>query len=81
MAWLLLRLFHHPERAVDFGLRVGITIGVVTFILGALTPPIEWAADRVPERGMGVFGVGLILVGFTLQSAQYWVALLDVPLR
>jgi hypothetical protein len=27
---------------------------------------------------MGVFGVGLILVGFALQSVQYWVALLDI---
>jgi hypothetical protein len=25
-----------------------------------------------------VFGVGLILVGFALQSVQYWVALLDI---
>jgi hypothetical protein len=26
---------------------------------------------------MGVFGVGLILVGFLLQSFQYWAALFD----
>ena len=30
---------------------------------------------------MGVFGVGLILIGFTLQSVQYWAALLDVNVR
>ena len=30
---------------------------------------------------MGVFGVGLILIGFSLQSVQYWVALLDVTIR
>ena len=30
---------------------------------------------------MGVFGVGLILIGFSLQSVQYWVALLDVTVR
>jgi hypothetical protein len=30
---------------------------------------------------MGVFGIGLILIGFTLQSIQYWVALLDVSIR
>jgi hypothetical protein len=28
-----------------------------------------------------VFGIGLILVGFTLQSVQYWVSLLDVTVR
>jgi hypothetical protein len=27
---------------------------------------------------MGVLGIGLILIGFTLQSVQYWVALLDI---
>jgi hypothetical protein len=30
---------------------------------------------------MGVFGIGLILIGFTLQSFQYWVALLDVSVH
>jgi hypothetical protein len=30
---------------------------------------------------MGVFGVGLILIGFSLQSVQYWVALLDVRVQ
>jgi hypothetical protein len=30
---------------------------------------------------MGVFGVGMILIGFTLQSIQYWAALLDLNVR
>jgi hypothetical protein len=30
---------------------------------------------------MGVFGVALILIGFALQSVQYWTALLDVSVR
>jgi hypothetical protein len=30
---------------------------------------------------MGVFGIALILVGFSLQSVQYWVSLLDVSIR
>ena len=44
-------------------------------------PFVEWIADHVPEKRMGVFGVGLILIGFALQSVQYWVALLDVSIR
>jgi len=28
-----------------------------------------------------MFGIGLILIGFSLQSVQYWVALLDVTVR
>jgi len=67
-----------PEHAIAVGLRVGLTMGVVTAIFGSCTPFIEWFADHVPAKKMGVFGVALILVGFTLQSVQYWVALLDV---
>jgi len=32
-------------------------------------------ADNLPERRLGVVGIGLILCGFTLQSIQYWLAL------
>jgi hypothetical protein len=47
----------------------------------AFTPFIEWTADHLPEKRMGVLGVDLILIGFTLQSIQYWLALLDVSVR
>jgi len=69
---------HHREHAVAVGLEAGLAIGVVTAILGTFTPFIEWMADHVPEKRMGVFGVGLIFIGFALQSVQYWVALLDI---
>jgi hypothetical protein len=62
------------------GLKTGLVIGVVTAIVSASVPFIEWVADRLPEKRMGVFGVGLILIGFALQSVQYWVALLDVSI-
>jgi hypothetical protein len=66
------------EHAINVGLRTGLALGVVTAIASSCTPFIEWTADRVPEKRMGVFGVGLILIGFGLQSIQYWLALLDV---
>ncbi|HKD09132.1 MAG TPA: hypothetical protein VKB79_24730 [Bryobacteraceae bacterium] len=69
------------DHALAVGLKAGLAMGIVTAAAGAFTPYIEWMADRIPERRMGVFGIGLILVGFTLQSVQYWVALLDVPVR
>lgn len=71
----------HPQHAITVGLRAGLTIGVVTAIVGPCTPFIEWMADHVPEKGMGVFGIALILIGFSLQSVQYWAALLDVTVR
>jgi hypothetical protein len=69
------------EHALAVGLKTGLAIGIVTAIAGSCTPFVEWMADRVPERRMGVFGIGLILIGFTLQSVQYWMALLDVAVR
>ena len=65
------------EHAIAIGLKAGLAIGVVTAIAGSFTPVVEWTADHVPAKRMGVFGVGLILIGFALQSIQYWVELLD----
>jgi len=71
------------ERAIalSVGLRAGLVIGLVTAVESPFTPFIEWIADHVPERRMGIFGVRLILIGFALQSVQYWLALLDVSIH
>jgi hypothetical protein len=74
-------LAQHREQAFAVVLRAGLTIGVVTVVVGAVTPFVEWTADHLPEKRMGVLGVGLIFVGFTLQSAQYWAVVLDVTVR
>jgi hypothetical protein len=66
---------HERAIAVSVGLKAGLAVGLVTVIAGSFVPLVEWGADRVPEKSMGVFGVGLILAGFALQSVQYWVAL------
>jgi MFS family permease len=72
---------HQRANALSVGVKAGLVIGVVTAISGSCTPFVEWIADQVPEKRMGVFGVSLILIGFALQSAQYWAALLDVSIR
>jgi hypothetical protein len=74
-------LTQQHEHALSVGLRAGLAIGLVTAIAVPFSPYIEWAADHVPEKRMGVYGVGLILIGFTLQSVQYWMSLLDVPVK
>lgn len=71
----------HRSGAIAIGLRTGIAIGLVTAVVGSCTPFVEWTADHIPERRMGVYGVGLILIGFALQSTQYWAVLLDVTVR
>src|SRR6266404_564897 len=63
-------------NALSVGLKAGLMMGIVTAIVVACTPFIEWNADHVPERRMGVLGIGLMCIGFTLQSVQYWVAVL-----
>jgi len=69
---------HERAHALGVSIEIGLMIGAVTAFSSACMPVIEWRADRVPEKRMGVFGVGLILIGFALQSVQYWIALLDV---
>lgn len=72
---------HQGDQALSFGLEVGFVIGVVTATSMTCTPFIEWMADHMPAKRMGVVGVALILFGFALQSVQYWITLLDVSVR
>jgi hypothetical protein len=71
-------LAHQDARALAFGLGAGFVVGVVTGIATFCIPFVEWAAENVPAKRMGVIGVGLIVIGFALQSVQYWVTLLGV---
>lgn len=78
---LICSLFaHHVRHAWWFSLRVGLVVGIVTVVGTTVNPYIEYFADNLPERRLGVFGIGLILCGFALQSLQYWLALFDVHL-
>lgn len=71
---------HHVDHAWSFAIRVGLVTGIVTAVGATINPYIEYYADNLPERRLGVFGIGLILCGFALQSVQYWLALFDVRL-
>lgn len=68
----------HLDHPWMFAIRLGLVTGLATSFGTAINPYIEWYADNLPERRLGAFGVGLILVGFGLQSLQYWISLLDV---
>ncbi len=70
----------HLDHPWFFAIRVGLVTGIVTGVGVTFNPDIEYYADNLPERRLGVFGIGLILCGFTLQSFQYWLALFDVHL-
>jgi hypothetical protein len=70
----------HINHPWLFAIRVGGVTGIVTALGATINPYIEYYADNLPERRLGVLGIGLILCGFTLQSIQYWLALFDVRL-
>lgn len=69
-------LVHHVNWS--FAIRIGLVTGIVTGLGQTVNPYIEYYADNLPERWLGVFGIGLILCGFALQSLQYWLTLFDV---
>jgi hypothetical protein len=71
-------LVRHIEHVWSAAIRLGLVIGIVTGVGTAIVPMIEYYADDLPERRLGVVGIGLILFGFAMQSFQYWLALLDV---
>jgi hypothetical protein len=71
---------HHVDHAWLFAIREGLVTGIVTGVGITVNAYIEYYADNLPERRLGVFGIGLILCGFTLQSLQYWLSVFDVRL-
>jgi hypothetical protein len=71
-------LVRHVEHPWLFAIRLGLVTGVVTAVGIAVNPYIEYYADNLPERRLGVFGIWLVFCGFVLQSFQYVAVLLDM---
>src|SRR5579863_306739 len=69
---------HQRAQALGVGVKAGLAIGAVTAVAITCTSFVEWIADHMPEKLMGGFGIGMLLIGFALQSIQYWLVLLDV---
>jgi hypothetical protein len=71
----------HVDHPWAFAVRVGLVTGVVTAVGTLVNPYIEYYADNLPERHLGIFGIALVFCGFAVQSVQYWVVILDVPIK
>jgi hypothetical protein len=71
-------LVRHLDHPWSFAVRVGVVTGVVTALGMTVNPYIEYYADNLPERQLGVFGIALVFCGFALQSVQYWLTILDI---
>jgi hypothetical protein len=79
-ALLCSALIRHVDNPWPFAIRLGLVTGIVTALGATINPYIEYYADNLPERRLGVFGIWLVLCGFALQSLQYWLAILDIPI-
>jgi len=66
---------------LSLGLRLGLGAGVVSSLVGVLSPAVEWRVDRIPERILGVFGLVLMFVGLLFQSVESVLELLDISVR
>jgi hypothetical protein len=69
----------HVDHPWLFAVRVGLVTGVVTAVGTMVNPYIEYYADNLPARHLGAFGIWLVLCGFFLQSFQYWIVILGLP--
>jgi hypothetical protein len=63
-----------------FAIGGGIIALVAAFTLATIQR-IEWNVAHLPERTLGYFGLALVLMGFLIQSLQYFVPLLDIQVR
>jgi hypothetical protein len=77
-ALLCSAVVRHVEHPWRFALRLGGVTGLVTGVGMAFSPYVEFYADHLPQRRMGVVGIGLMFCGFALQSVQYWLTVFDV---
>jgi hypothetical protein len=77
-ALLCSAVVRHVEHPWIFAARLGLVTGLVTGVGMAFSPHVEYYADNMPQRRMGVLGVALMFCGFALQSLQYWLAVFDV---
>jgi hypothetical protein len=69
------------DHWLSLGLRLGLGAGIVSALVGIVSPAVEWRVDHIPERRLGVFGLLLVFVGLLFQSVESVLALLDVAVR
>jgi hypothetical protein len=81
IAALLCGIAAKGSYSLALALKIGLVMGVATAFAVFINPYVEWTAENLPERRLGVFGICLILAGFSLQSVQYWITLLDIPVK
>ncbi len=64
--------------SVHFGLVVGGSVGLISAVIGLVSPYVEWWMENLPEKFLAVLGFMLILTGLLLQSVQHCAVILRV---
>lgn len=64
-----------------FGVVVGGAVAAVTTLVTVFSPIVEWRVDHMPERHLILAGLGFVFAGFLLQSIQYVLVILRVPVQ
>jgi hypothetical protein len=64
--------------SLGFGLTIGLVVGLVSLVIGMVSPRVEWWIENLPERQLAGIGFALIALGLALQSVQYLVVILGL---
>lgn len=72
---------HISGHKVLASLWRAVAAGTVNALVGLFSPALERCIENLPERRLGVAGLGLIFVGMILQSIQYWIVVFELPVQ
>jgi len=65
-------------NAAGFGLTIGLAVGLISLVVGVVSPTIEWWVEHLPERTLATLGFTLLALGLILQSVQYVAVIVGV---
>jgi hypothetical protein len=71
LAAVLSGAIHRENRALSYGVEVGVVTGMSSGILVAVAPSVEAWVDNLPDRRLGGYGAILVVIGSLLQTLQY----------
>jgi hypothetical protein len=71
-------IFGGESHFLQLALKIGTTVASLSLLLGAISPVIEWHADRLPLRTIGHVGAVMFIIGFFLQAVPNLIVILDL---
>jgi hypothetical protein len=80
LAAMLSGAIHGENRALSYGVKVGVVTGMSSGILVAVAPSVEAWVDNLPDRRLGGYGAILVVIGCLLQTPQYVFPLVGLSL-